>query len=91
MNFENNTSENPSYLEKLGYTYDEWEEKYFKEMGSGLSVSYISDWGGWHYYLETESLVIGDETMAKLNADFKELKDDFDSFMEWLKANNKSK
>lgn len=84
MRFENN-----NYIESLGYTYDEWEEKYFKEMSSGLSVGYISDWGGWNYYLETERLVIGDETMAKLNADFKELKDDFNAYMNYLKeANN---
>lgn len=80
MCFENNT-----YLEHLGYTYDEWDEKYSKEMSSGLSVGYISDWGGWNYYLETERLVIGDETMAKLNADFKELKDDFNAYMNYWK------
>lgn len=78
-------------LENLGYTYNDWDEVYYKEMSSGLSTGYISDWGGWHYYLEIERLDIGDEEMAKLNADFKELKDDFDSFMKWwLKNNNKS-
>lgn len=81
--------ENNNYIENLGYTYDEWEEKYFKEMSSGLSIGYISDWGGWNYYLETERLVIGDETMAKLNADFKELKDDFNAYMNYLKEVNK--
>lgn len=76
-------------LENLGYTYNVWEEVYCKVMSSGLSIGYISDCGSWHYYLETEGLVIRDETMAKLNADFKELKDDFDNFMKWLKTNNK--
>lgn len=81
--------ENNTYLEHLGYTYDEWKDKYFKEMSSGLSVGCIS--GGrhtGHYYLKIVGLVrfvIGDETMAKLNADFKELKDDFNAYMNYLK------
>lgn len=85
MCIENNTDQNPGYLENLGYTYDDWEEIYTKEMSSGLSVGYISDWGGWHYYLEIERLVLGDEEMAKLNADLKELKDDFNAFINYLK------
>lgn len=82
---ENNTAENPGYLEKLGYTYDDWQEIYTKEMSSGLSVGYISDWGGWHYYLEIERLTLGDEAVALLSADFKELKDDFNAFINDLK------
>ena len=87
MNFENNTSENPSYLEKIGYTYHDWNEEFFKHMPSGLSTGHISDWGGWHYYLELdiEGRDIRDETMAQLNADFKELKDDFNAFINYLK------
>ena len=85
MSFENNTSENPSFLEKLGYTYSDWEELYTKEMSSGLSTGYISDWGGWHYYLEIEGLTLEDEAMAKLNTDLKELKDDFNALINYLK------
>ena len=84
MCFENNT-----YLENLGYTYDDWDEKYFKEMSSGLSTGYISNWGGWDYFLEVERLSIEEETMAKLNADLKELKDDFNAYMNYLKEVNK--
>lgn len=80
-----NIDENKTYLEKLGYTYNDWEEIYTKEMSSGLSVGYISDWGGLHYYLEVEKVVLGDEAMAKLNADFKELKDDFNGYINYLK------
>lgn len=80
--------ENNNYIESLGYTYDEREEKYFKKMNSGLSIGWISDWFDWHYYLETGRLVIGDKTMEKLNADFKELKDDFNAFMNYLKETN---
>ncbi len=80
---------NNTYLENLGYTYDDWDEKYFKEMSSGLSTGYISDWGGWDYFLEIERLSIGEETMAKLNADLKELKDDFNAYMNYLKEINK--
>lgn len=90
MSFEKNVYKNNDSLENLGYTYREWDEEYRKVMSSGLSTGHISDWGGWHYYLELdiEGRDIRDETMAQLNADFKELKDDFTSFINYLKDVN---